>query len=425
VIIGLAFGLLPSVWAGRSDLQHDMARGSSRTAGGRAGMRAALVVAQVALAVVLLVSSGLLMRSLGQLFHVSRGFDASSLLTMQVQLVGRRFDDPATANRFRRTALDAIRAVPGVEVAGYTSQLPLSGDRDEYGAHFSAVDGLPDETYGVFRYVVSPGYPETLKIPLLRGRMLDDRDVAGAPGAALISAALADQRFGHRDPIGQPFTIGGDHRFTIVGVVGNVKQVSLAGTDSAAVYLTGEQSWYTDAVVSMVARTHGDAGALAPAVRQAVWSVDKDQPIVRVATMAELLDASEAQRRFALTVFTAFAAAGLLLAAVGIYGVLAWSVSTRTREIGVRAALGATRGALVARVVRDGMTLTGAGIAAGLVGAAFATRALLTLLFGVSRLDPVTYLAVVGLLSAVAGLACWIPAARAARVDPVTALRGE
>jgi putative ABC transport system permease protein len=272
---------------------------------------------------------------------------------------------------------------------------------------------------------VSPGYLETAGIPLRAGRVLDDHDGAGAPLAAVISESLARARFAAGNPLGQRLRIGPAGPFTIVGIVGDVRQVSLALNDANAVYISAAQSWFPDNPRSFVVRAHGDPAMLTPAVRAAIWSVDKDQPVVRVATMAELVAGSAAERRFALVLFEAFAVTSLVLAAIGIYGILAGSVTERTREIGVRSALGATRGDIVSLVVRQGLTLTGLGIVVGLVGAAAASRALITLLFGVSRLDPVTYAAVVSLLLGAAAIACSVPAWRAARVDPSVTLRAE
>ena len=424
-LIGLAFGLIPALQAAQSDPHRDLQHSSRHTVGGHRRARSALVVAEVALAIVLLVSSGLLLRSMERLFAVPVGFDSAGLLTMQVQIVGHRFDQNGARHRFFEQALEAVRRVPGVMAAGLTSQLPMSGDRDEYGAHFEASPTQAAETYGVFRYIVRPGYLETMRIPLRRGRLLDERDANGAPLVMIISESLADSRFPSRDPIGQRLRIGPAGPFTIVGVVGNVKQMSLALSESDAVYINAPQSWFADSTMSLVVRVRGDAAALAPAVRQAVWSVDKDQPVVRIATMDDLLAASAAERRFALILFEAFALAALALAAAGIYGVLAGSVAERTREIGVRSALGASRGNILALVVRQAMTLTVLGAIVGLVGAIAASEAIVTLLFGVSRLDPVTYVAVITLLLSVSAAACWIPAWRAARVDPAVTLRAE
>jgi putative ABC transport system permease protein len=211
----------------------------------------------------------------------------------------------------------------------------------------------------------------------------------------------------------------------VVGVVGDVKQMSLALNESEAVYTTEAQWRFADAAMSLVVRTHGDAAALVPALRQAIWSVDKNQPIVRVAMMDDLLAGTEARRRFALILLQAFALTALILAAAGIYGVLAGSVAERTREIGVRSALGASRGSILGLVLREGMGLTASGIALGLAGALAASQALATLLFGISRLDPFTYMVVIALMLGVSALACWTPAWRALSVDPATTLRAE
>jgi putative ABC transport system permease protein len=213
--------------------------------------------------------------------------------------------------------------------------------------------------------------------------------------------------------------------YTIVGVVGDVRQMSLALSQSEAVYLPATQWHWADNVMSLVIRARGDAAALAPAVRQAVWSIDKDQPVMRVATMESLLVSTAAERRFAMVLFVSFALVALVLAAAGIYGVLSGSVTERTREIGVRSALGASRGSILTMVVRQGMRLTALGAVLGLVGAVGASQVIVTLLFGVSRLDPPTYLGVVVLLIGVAGVACWVPAWRAARIDPAITLRVE
>jgi putative ABC transport system permease protein len=424
-LIGLAFGLIPALQAARSDMHQEIQRGTRRTAGGHRRTRNALVVAEVALALVLLVSSGLLLRSLQRLFEVPVGFDSARLLTMQVQTVGHRFDQDSSAFRFFDRALESVRRVPGVTAAALTSQLPLSGDRDEYGAAFEATPTLSAETYGVFRYAVSADYTPTLHIPLRRGRLLDEHDGGAGTLVALISESLAEGRFRGGNPIGQRLRIGPAGPYTIVGVVGDVKQMSLALNESDAVYIPATQWPFADRAMSLVVRTRGDAAALAAAVREAVWSVDKDQPVLRVATMDHLLLASAAERRFALILFETFALAAVVLAAAGIYGVLAGSVAERTREIGVRAALGASRQDILVLVVRQGMTLTGLGVVIGVAGALAATQTIVAMLFGVSRLDPVTYAGVIALLAGVALVASGVPAWRAARVDPVATLRAE
>jgi len=426
--VGLGVGLIPAMHASRGDLRGGLQQASRRAAGGHQWTRQALVVAEVALALVLLAGAGLLFRSLQRLFAVDAGFDASHVLTMQVQTSGHRFDDDRATHEFFAQALEAVRRVPGVRDAAFTSQLPLTGDVDTYGVHFeSSPNDNPQEDHGAFRYAVTPGYVETISIPLRRGRLLDAHDGAGAPGAVLINESFARRKFPGGDPIGQRVRVGPNDGpwTTIVGVVGDVRQMSLDVSAADAVYVTTAQWRFADRALWLVVRTLGDHTALAPAIKNAIWSVDKEQPIVRVASMDSLLAASAAERRFALVLFEAFALVALALAATGIYGVLSGSVAERTREIGVRSALGASRADILALVVGQGMTLAGLGALIGLGGAVAASGALVTLLFGVSRLDPTTYAGVVALLLAVSGMACALPAWRAARVDPSITLRAE
>jgi putative ABC transport system permease protein len=433
-LIGVLVGLIPAVQASRADLRTGLLQSSRQSSGGHQWTRRTLVVGEVALALVLLVGAGLLLRSIERLFAVAPGFDSAHLLTMQVQTSGHQFDDLASApgvghsvrRRFFAQALEEVRHVPGVTSAAFTSLLPLSGDETGvYGVLFE--HDKSGGGYDVFRYVVTPGYFETMEIPLRRGRLLDAGDVASAPLAVVISESLAKRNFPGQDPIGQRLRVGPMDRpwYTVVGVVGDVKQTSLALSDADAVYLTSEQSWFADDVMSLVVRAPGNELALAPAIRKAIWSVDKDQPVLRIATMDRLVEISEAQRRFALVLFEAFGIVALLLAAIGIYGVLSSSVTERTQEIGIRLALGAPRENIVALVLRQGMTMAGLGAGIGLLGALVASQALVTLLFGVSWLDPVTYVGVSVLLLGVSAIACWVPASRAARVDPMVALRCE
>jgi putative ABC transport system permease protein len=422
-LIGVVIGMIPALDASRVDLVAGIHQSSRRIAGDHQLARRTLVVAEVALALVLLVSAGLLLRSLERLFAIAPGFDASHLLTMQVQMSGHRYAGDRTRHRFFAQVLEAVRRLPGVDSVAISSLLPFNGD--QYGTY-----GMQFEhrgSYDVSRYVVSPGYFETMGIPLRRGRVLGEHDIAGAPPVGVISESLAKREFHGADPIGKRAHIGPLNRpwYTIVGVVGDVKQASLADSQADAAYITPTQSWFADDTVSVVARVHGDAMPLAPAIKNTIWSVDKDEAIVHVGTMDSLLAKSAAERRFAMIVFEAFALAALMLAAIGLYGVLAGSVNERTREIGVRAALGASRNDILALVVQQGMTLTGLGIVIGLSAAVAATQTLITLLFGVSRLDPITYFGVVALLAGVSVVACWIPAWRAARVDPSITLRVE
>jgi putative ABC transport system permease protein len=426
--IGLMVGLLPALQASGSDPQSGLQQSSRTSTGGHQTTRRALAVSEIALALVLLVTAGLVLRSLETLFAIDPGFDASHLLTMQVQQYGHRLDNDSARVRFLTRALEAVDQVGGATSAAFTSQLPLSGDFDVYGVQFELHTATQE---GALRYAVSPGYFETTGIPLRRGRLLDERDTADTPGVVVVSESLAEGKFPNQDPIGQRVRLGpsiGHAELpwdTIVGVVGDVKQASLAVSQSDAFYVPTTQWPGVDAAQSLVVRTQGDPATLAPAVKNAIWSVDKDQPIVRVATMASLLTASEADRRFALTLFETFGMVALVLAAVGIYGVLSGGVTERMREIGVRAALGASRRNILLLVIRQGMMLTGIGIMIGLFGALTASQVIVSLLYGVSRFDPITYLSVIALLAGVSGIACWVPAWRAAQVDPSVTLRSE
>jgi putative ABC transport system permease protein len=429
MLIGLILGVVPASNVLRADAHAGWQQHLRRSVGGRRQWtRRVLVVVEVALAVVLTVSAGLLLRSLQRLFAVDPGFEAARLLTVQVQVSGHRFSNAATTHQFFSEALEAVRRVPGVAAAALTSQLPLSGDQDLYGAQFESRPlQRADESRGTFRYAVSPGYFETLGIRLREGRLLDARDVAGSPLAVVINESFARRRFPGQDAIGQRLHVGPQSgpRYTVVGIVSDVKQMSLGATQEDAVYLTPTQWHFADNPQWFVIRALSDPTALAPAVREAIWSVDKNQPIVRVATMDDLLAATAADRRFALKLFAAFGVVAIVLAAIGIYGLLAGSVAERRREIGVRSALGATRARIVGMVVRQGMSLMALGAGIGLIGAVAASGALVGLLFGVSRLDPAAYLGVVTLLASVSAIACCVPAWRAARVDPAITLRTE
>jgi putative ABC transport system permease protein len=435
-LAGLLTGLIPALHISRDEMHSSLQQTSRRTAGSHSFTRRALVVTEVALALVLLIGTGLLLHSMQRLLAVHPGFDSSHLLTLQVQTSGHQFDDLPSAptagsearRRFFRDALDAVRNVPGVEEAAFTSALPLSDDPSWvtlYGAHFEG--DAPQTGRNVIRYAVSSGYCRAMQIPLRSGRCIDEHDTATAPHVALLSESLARSRFPGENPLGKRLHVGPDDQpwFVVVGVVGDVRQTSLALDAPAAVYLSTEQTWFADDTLSFVVRTRGDAAVLAPAIKNAIWSVDKDQPIVRVATMDQLIAATEAERHFVLILFEAFGLAALALAAVGMYGVLAGSVVERTREIGVRAALGASRRSILGLILRDGMRLTGLGILLGLCAAAGATRFLVTLLYGISPLDWMTWCSVTVLLAAVAALACWTPAWRAACVDPSITLRAE
>jgi putative ABC transport system permease protein len=427
-LLGVVVGLAPALYASRRDLQEGTQRTSQRTATGHQTTRHSLVVAEVSLAFVLLVSTGLLLRSLERVFAVDPGFHPLHVLTMQVQTSGHKFDTDGAKRQFFAKALEEVSHVPGVASAAFTSLLPLSEKREvltagTYGTSFEK-DG---QSYDVFLNAVTPDYFQTMGIPLRQGRFLDKRDVAAAAQAVLISESLAKREFPGEDPVGRRLHVGPIDRpwYAIVGVVGDVKQTALAVTDLDAVYLTPEQQWFEDDAMYLVVRTQGVALPLAPALRKAVWSADAEQAIVHVATMDSLVAASAAERRFVLILFEAFGLVALVLAATGIYGVLSGGVTERFREIGIRSALGASRVSILSLVMRQGMILVTLGSAIGLLAAAAISQAMIALLFGISRLDPITYCGAIALLAAVSAVACWAPAWRATKVDPMVVLRYE
>lgn len=428
-LVGMGIGLIPAFQASRTNLHVSMQQSSRRTTGGQEWTRRGLVVAEVSIAVVLLIGAGLLLRTLRHLFSTNPGFDPSHLVTMKVQESGTNYRKDPDRLRFFDEALRRVRQVPGITTAGFVNQLPLSGDFEVYGVEFQKDAG--QNSVAAYRYAVTPGYFESMRIPLRRGRLFTELDTTGAPQVAIISESLARREFGDKDPLGQGLHAGPDMGkpnrpwVTVVGVVADVKHSSLQVGEEDAFYTPNSQWAWADPVMTLVARTDRDAAATAPAVRNAIWSVDKDQAVVRVETMEQIISASEAQRRFAMTIFEVFAILALVLAATGIYGVLAGSVTERFREIGVRAALGATRSNILGLVLRQGMLMTLIGVVIGIVSALAATRALITMLFGVSRVDPLTYIGVIAVLAGVSMLACFVPAWRAARVDPSIALRQE
>ena len=430
-LVGVIVGTLPALGASRGDVRSDMQSITRTATGGRGAARGVLVVSEVALALVLLVGAGLLLRSLERLFAVSPGIRPTQVLTMQIVDAGPRGRTDAERVAYFEQVVNAVSAVPGVAGAALTSQLPLSGDLDAYGYAFAA---FPDKQVGedgsAMRYAVTPEYFTVMGIRLVRGRLLNATDAADAPQSFVISESLARRTFGDADPIGQgarfgPEADGTRPWGTVVGVVGDVKQESLASLNTAAFYVTAPQWRWVDPVQSLVVRTTGDAAALTSAVKRAVWSVDRNKPITRVRTMEDLIRSTGSERRFASVIYATFAIAALLLAAVGLYGVISGRVAERTREIGIRTALGATRGEIVRGVLSNGLLLTALGVVIGALGAVGASRLLETLLYGISRADPATYAAVIAILGGVAVLACWAPARRAAAVDPAITLRSD
>jgi predicted permease len=428
----LLFGAGPAFVAARRDFGAAVGRAVGAHGVRMRRLRTALVAAEIALTVVLLAGAGLLLRSYAAVLAVDPGFDAEGVLLAETVLPDSRYSNPPDRDAFYERVLENVRAVPGVESAGYTSYAPLMfiGGRS-----LVLVEGRPrPEPSEIVRNMAtnrsaSPGYFETLGVPLVSGRVFDERDVRSGAQVAVINEAMARRHWPDQDPIGQRFTIGASdgEPMTVVGVVADVRQMGLAVPSEPEVFMPLEQitnnqfMWPRQIVV----RTSGDPLALAPAVRRAVWAVDSSQPISGVRAMNEVLDAQLANRDLQLTLTGSFAVIALLLAAVGLYGVLSYTVSQSTNEIGLRMALGAEQRTVVGTVVRSALTTALVGIGVGLLAASALTRMIDSFLYGVSPTDPWTAAAVAGVLLLVAGLAALIPAMRAARVNPMTALRAE
>jgi putative ABC transport system permease protein len=426
----LLFGAGPALTAARRDFGEAFGRAVGARGTKARRLRTTLVVAEIALTVVLLAGAGLLVRSYANVLAVDPGFDAEGLLVAETVLPESRYRTPADYELFYRRVLDEIRALPGVENAGYTSFAPLMF---KGGRTVVFVEGRPrPEPAEIFRHLAanrsaSPGYLETLGVPLIRGRLIDERDVRGAARTVVINETLARTHWPGEDAIGQRFSMGGLEPMTVVGIVGDVRQMGLDVPAEAEIFVPQDQ---IDGMFmrprQLVVRTDGgDPLALAAAVRHAIWRVDPDQPVSSVRAMSEVLDAELVNRNAQLALTSAFAVLALVLAAVGLYGVLSYTVAQSTNEIGLRMALGAKQRTVVGSVVRSALATALVGIGVGLLAAYALTRTIASFLYGVSPTDPVTAAAVAGVLLLVAGIAALVPALRAASVNPMTALRAD
>ncbi len=416
---GLLFGLAPARQLSVLSLSDDLKMSARGGTGARQRRtRGALVAAEIALSLVLLVGAGLTIKSFIRLQHVATGFNPDNVLTVAITPPAGRYDDPARKAAFYERTLEALDAIPGVELAGATSRLPLRPGNSTRGL---TVPGLPPNTPSDADYrTASPDYFKTMGISLLRGRAFEAADRAGRPLVAIVSESLAQRFWPGRDPIGQQFSID-DPNITVVGVVNDVHSASLAASPQPTVYVPYLQQPF--AFMTFVIRTAAPAAAMSGAIREAVWQVDRNQPVGGVRTMDGQLSSSLTRRRFSVTLLTVFGVIAIALAAIGLYGVLAFIVAQRRREIGVRMALGATRRDVIADVLGQGLRLTGIGLGAGLVLALAATRLLSSLMYGTSTTDVVTFASVSLLLVVIAAGASLVPALRASRVDPLIALR--
>jgi len=437
MLTGVVFGLVPALHASRTDLNKTLKEGGrdSKSSSGGRRTRSALVIAEIAVALVLLVGAGLMLRSLFQLQQIDTGFNSDNVLTFNLQLPRAGYQEWRKVSEFYSQLLDRIETLPGVRSADATGFLPLeSGWRIEFqvaGRQASTAD----EQIRVQYHQVSPGYFKTLGIPLIAGSEFQKEEDATRPGVAIISQTLARQFFPDEDPVGKRVSniargIGPLARYLpqaneaeIVGVVGDVSNNGIKAAPEMAIYFPQAQFAYRS--MNIVVRTQSNPMAMIGAIQKEVWSLDSNLPVSNPMPLEQTLSDSIAPQRFTLTLLGLFAALSLVLAGVGIYGVMSYTTAQRTREIGVRMALGASRSDITSLVMRQVVTLASTGVAIGLGGAFALTRLMSSLIFGVSATDPLAFASVAVLLAAVALLAGYIPAYRATKVDPMTALRYE
>jgi putative ABC transport system permease protein len=420
----LLFGLAPGLAASRAGLATHLQE-SGRTGEGfrHSRLREILVVTEVALALLLAIGAALTARSLMRLQAVDPGFNADGVLTASLTLPEENYSKPETRVNFFQTLLERLRAVPGVKAVSMVSHLPFSYSKSGGDV---VIEGAPPRQAGekliVFNRSIDAGYFQAMQVRLLRGRYFNENDPVGS-GVAIINETMARRCWPKQDPVGKRFGDGKDHWLTVVGVVANMRQMSLADEPDMESYVPYRQS--PGFTMGLVLRTTMDPLRLAPPLRSAIAKQDKELPVSEIGTIVGNIAHSTRERRLTVAMFAAFALLALALAAVGIYGVIAYSVARRTHEIGIRMALGAEKNDVLRMVVGQGLKLALIGVAIGVIGALALTRFLASLLYGVKPTDPVTFVAVSVILTAVALLACYIPARRAAKVDPMVALRCE
>ena len=417
------FGLVPALQSSRADLTDALRDTAARSTASRGRLKKGLVVAEIALSAALLVVCALLVRSMHRLQSAPLGFDPDSVLTLNISLPDQRYPDDAARVRFHQQVLDRVQALPGVRSAAVVNHLPLSRSNINSGFEVVGRPAPPPGEEPIAEWIAaSPDYLRTMGLRLTGGRNFTDSDRAGSPPVILVNEALVRQHLGGRNPLGTRLDFGDDETYEVVGVVSDARRRSqLTDEPVAEAYFPAWQRVFE--TMSLAVRTDGDPAALAGPVRSAVAAVDPGQAVFEVRTMNDIVAEARESRRFVTGLFAAFAGVALLLASLGIYGVMAYHTGQRRQEMGIRMALGAGAGELQRMVVREGMSLVVLGLAFGLGGGALLSRLLRSLLYQVAAGDPSSYALAAIALGAVALVACWIPARRASRVDPVEALR--
>jgi len=425
LLTGIVFGLAPALQAARNDLNQTLKEGGRKGSGvGSQRLRNLLIVVEVALSLILLVGAGLMIKSFWRLQQIDPGFNPNNLLTLEISLPEAKYAEPQQRAAFAQTAMERLSTLPGVQAAAFINHPPFS---NRFGINEFKIEGKLDaQSINDARLAgqrsITPDYFRAMGIPLLQGRVFSEADGLNAPLVAVISQTFASKFFPNENPLGQRLNNGADW-FTIVGVVGEVKHGGLDSELSPHVYLSYAQA--SPLRTRVVVRTNNEPLSYVAAVRKQIQAADSELPMYEVFTMNQLIEQSVAQRRFNLLLLGVFAVVALLLAAVGIYGVMSYATAQRTNEIGLRMALGASRSAVYQLILGQGMRVVAIGLLTGLIGAFALTRWMETLLFEVRATDPLTYVIIAVLLFAVALFACFVPARRATKTDPMIALRYE
>jgi putative ABC transport system permease protein len=428
LVTGILFGLAPALGAARTNLVESLKEGGQKSGTGTSHprLRSALVVAQIALALMLVVASGLLVRTFYQLLASDAGFHAEHVLTFELSLPSIQYPDREAIARFYQKALPGLRSIPEVESVGITESIPMGGATE---AGVMRIVGRPihkgDPPPIVNYTVISPGLFSALGTPILRGRDVLDSDILSAPAVTIINRALAQHYWPNENPIGKQVLVPSQRvPATIVGIVADIKHSSLREVPGPEMFEPYTQNvWPSLALMRVVLRTKAAPAGIIESARQAIHQIDPGLPLAKVSTLTTLTDTAMAGERFSMLLVGSFGLLAALLAAVGIYGVISYSVAQRTREIGIRVALGAQRTHVFGMIIRHGLRLSGLGILIGIAAALGMARLLISFLYGVTPTDPLTFVSVSAFLAAVAVGASYFPARRAASIDPVEALR--